>query len=268
MLKIINKFIKLIICGVAFVLRSSPSALKFLFTHALKNETIEFLDKQYYLGYAHIEKAIKLSKEIKLNAGIIIDVGGADGTTPKIFSIAFPNYKIYVFEPLRENYSLIQKELKQFPNLILINKAVGSTSKRGMINKTKRITSSSMYQPIIEPHSELFSDILTVAGTEEVDITTLDESIPQNEPISILKLDVQGYELEVLKGAAAVIERTGIIVLEMNNHNNYQGAPKYYDVDEHLRSKNFILYDTFPSTKDRGQLKEWDSIYIRNDLIK
>ena len=151
-------------------------------------------------------------------------MGGADGTTPKIFSKAFPNDKVYIFEPLRENYSLIQKELKHFPNLILINKAAGSISKKGIINKTKRITSSSMYNPITESNSELFSDILIVAGSEEVEITTLDESIPQNESVSILKLDVQGYELEVLKGAAAVIKKTAIIVLEMNNHNNYQGA--------------------------------------------
>lgn len=267
MTRIINTIIKSVLSVFSKLIKNNSAVLKFLFENTLKNEIIDYYDNQYYHGYNHIEKAIKLSRKLKLKENTIIDVGGADGTTSKIFSRAFPNSKIYVFEPLKENFSLIQKILDQFPNLILINKAAGSTSVTGTINKTKRITSSSLYQPSFDIKSELFSDILSVENTEKISITTLDETIPQNEQITILKLDVQGYELEVLKGANSVISRTSIIILEMINHDYYKGAPKYHDSDEYLRKENFVLYDIFPSTKDDGFLREWDSIYVRKELL-
>ena len=78
---------------------------------------------------------------------------------------------------------------------------------------------------------------------------------------------VNTHAMEVLKGANSSIERIIIIVLEMNNHNYYPGAPKYFEIDEYLRNKNFTIFDIFPSTKDMGRLKEWDSIYLNNRYI-
>lgn len=267
MTRIINKIIKAALSVFARLIKNNSAILKFLFENALKSEIIDYYDNQYYHGYNHVEKAIKLSRKFQFKEHAIIDVGGADGTTAKIFSKAFPNSKIYVFEPLKEHFILIQKILPQFSNIILINKAAGSTSGTETINKTKRITSSSLYQPSFDIKSELFSDILFVENTEKISITTLDETIPQNELITILKLDVQGYELEVLKSANSVISRTNIIILEMINHDYYKGAPKYFELDEYLRMKNFVLYDIFPSTKDDGYLREWDSIYVRKELL-
>lgn len=267
-MKFLNNILKLPILLFAQVIKKSPASLKFLFTKALKNEIIDFNDSQYFSGYFHIEKTIKLAKEFNLINEIVIDVGGADGTTAKMFLEAFPKSKIFVFEPLKENYSQIAQILNQYINLKLIKKAVGSSPQKAVIHKTKRITSSSLLEVNSDSTSEVFSDILKVNDKVEVSITTLDESIPQNEFISILKIDVQGYELEVLKGATSTLRRTSIIVLEMNNHSYYSGAPKYYEVDIYLRENDFILYDIFPSTKDKGQLKEWDSIYVKVDLLK
>ena len=112
--------------------------------------------------------------------------------------------------------------------------------------------------------SKIFANALIKKGTEEIEITKLDISIPVTETVGILKIDVQGYELEVLKGAINTLLRTSIILLEMNNHDGYKGSPKYYELDEFLRNQKFTLYDIFPSTKDDGRLKEWDSLYINN----
>ena len=267
-MKLLNKLLKLPISLFAQVIKQSPASLKFLFTKALKSEVVDFCDNQYFAGYAHIDKAIILAKEFMLKSEAIVDIGGADGTTPKLFSKELPQSKIYVYEPLKENYSQIEQLKNQYPNLILIKKAVGSISKKAVMHKTKRITSSSLLEIKTDSNSEIFADILKVNENEEVSVTTLDESIPQNESISIIKIDVQGYELEVLRGATSTLTRTSIIVLEMNNHSYYSGAPKYYEVDQHLRGNNFILYDIFPSTKDKGQLKEWDSVYVKMDPLK
>ncbi len=82
-----------------------------------------------------------------------------------------------------------------------------------------------------------------------------------------MKLDVQGHELEVLKGAVNTLKNTAIVVAEMSNHHNYKGAPLYYDIDEFLRRNNFSLYDQCLSLKEDGKLLEWDGIYVNNNLL-
>lgn len=135
------------------------------------------------------------------------------------------------------------------------------------INIASRVTSSSIFNLTPDQNSSIFSSDLNYCRSENIVITKLDNILDKNTVVGIMKLDVQGYEMEVLKGASSSIERIMIIVLEMNNHNYYPGAPKYYEVDEYLRNKNFSIIDIFPSTKDLGRLKEWDSIYLNNKYI-
>ncbi len=93
----------------------------------------------------------------------------------------------------------------------------------------------------------------------------LDDFLAKNQDeIGIMKIDVQGYEMDVLKGAETTLKRTDIIVLEANNHEGYTGSAKYYDIDKYLRERNYTLYDILPSIVDNGKLKEWDMIYMNN----
>jgi FkbM family methyltransferase len=259
----IKRFINLF----SSIIRKNKDVLKYLFTVSLKNEIIDFYDNEFLKGYTHIDKTIITAKKICKGNFIIVDVGGADGTTGKIFSKNFPENEIWIFEPLQENYLQIENLKTQFHNFNLFPNALGSKHEKSIINKADRITSSSIFNLNPDSKSEIFSEILEKRGEEEIEITTLDIIIPADKTIGILKIDVQGYELEVLKGGDQSLKRTNLIVLELNNHNGYVGAPKYYEVDNYLRNCAFTLYDIFPSTKDKGNLKEWDAIYINNRLI-
>ena len=263
-MKIIREFIKLIIDVFAKLVKNNQASLKYLYTNALKSETINFIENQYYQGYAHIDKSIEMLKKIGIDNSIIVDVGGADGTTSKIFAKQFTSNKVYVFEPIKENFNQIIEKQKKYGNLIIYNKALGSSQLESKINIATRVTSSSIFNLNPDKSSTIFSNDLDNQRSEEISIITLDSIITEAATIGIIKLDVQGYELEVLKGAISSLYKTKIILLEMNNHNHYPGAPKYYEIDEFLRNNNFTLVDIFPSTKDRGRLKEWDSIYLNN----
>ncbi|MBK7501082.1 MAG: FkbM family methyltransferase [Ignavibacteriales bacterium] len=149
----------------------------------------------------------------------------------------------------------------------MFNKALGNIELNSKINIASRVTSSSIFNLNPDQNSSIFSGDLNFCRSEEITITTLDSVIEKDIAIGIIKLDVQGYEMEVLKGANSLLDRAMIIVLEMNNHNHYPGAPKYFELDEYLRNRNFTIFDIFPSTKDSGRLKEWDSIYINNKYL-
>jgi len=266
-LKIIREFIKLIIDVLAKLIKYNQASLKYLFAKALRSETINFIENQYYQSYAHIDKSIQLLKKLNFENSIIVDVGGADGTTSEIFARNFKENKIYVFEPILENFNQIEEKQKKIKNLVLFNKALGNGELNSKINIASRVTSSSIFNLSPDQNSSIFSKDLNFCRSEEIIITKLDSVIEKDQVIGIIKLDVQGYEMEVLKGANSVLERTMLIVLEMNSHNHYPGAPKYFEVDEYLRNRNFLIFDIFPSTKDSGRLKEWDSIYINNKYL-
>lgn len=249
-------------------LKSNRYLQKYVFSVPLKKEVTDYIENVYFQEYLHIEKSIDLAKKMKLENMDILDVGGAIGNTARLYAQSFPKSKVWVFEPMHETYSKLQAATSSFPNISLVNKAVGSTLGKSVINRANRITSSSILNIRSEKNSAVFADTLIKKGEEEIEITTLDSTIPKDAKISILKIDVQGYELEVLKGAKETLMRTNIITLELNNHDNYQNAPKYYEIDEYLRKSNFTVYDLFPSLKDNGRLKEWDAIYVRNELIQ
>ena len=266
-MKITTSIIKSFINVFSRLVRNNKDIRKYLFTVSLKDELAAFFDNEYYQGYSHINKAISIAQKYCSSEDIIIDVGGADGTTPKIFSKAFPDKIIYVFEPINENYIVIKKLINEYPNIRLIAKAAGSSEGITTINKANRITSSSIFELNADQDSAVFAEPLYNEGIENIEITTIDNAIPPGKT-ALMKIDVQGFELEVLKGAKGILKNTKVIVLEMNNHNVYKGSPKYYEVDEFLRKNNFTLYDIFPSLKDDGRLKEWDVIYLNNTLAK
>lgn len=263
----LTPIIKFIVDLFASIVKRNKDVLKYLFTISLKDEVSSFYENEYLANYEHINKSIVLAKHFVKNDFSIVDVGGANGTTPKIFSKHFPSSKIWIFEPIKENCDKIEELKKTFPKFIIIHKAAGNYIGKAVINIAERLTSSSVLDLNPEINNNFFSEALKKKGIEEIEITMLDNIIPTNESIGVLKIDVQGFELEVLKGAVNTLYRTSIIVLEMNNHNGYKNSPKYFELDEYLRSQNFILYDIFPSTKEDGRLIEWDSLYINNKYL-
>jgi FkbM family methyltransferase len=197
----------------------------------------------------------------------IIDVGAANGVISKIFSNQFSKSVIYSFEPVKETFSELQQSVAGYPHINIINKALGSKPGSQEINITNRITSSSLLEVSNSINDPYFKESLKHNRKETIVISTLDSEIPLSEKILILKMDVQGFELEVLKGGAATLKRTDIILLELQNHEFYNRAPQYYDIDQFLRQSEFELYDVIPSIRKAEKLLEWDAIYISKNFV-
>ncbi|MBK7501083.1 MAG: hypothetical protein IPI19_18915 [Ignavibacteriales bacterium] len=92
----IIQIIKIFIDVFSKLIKYNQASLKYIFIKALRSETINFIENQYYQSYAHIDKSIQLLKKLHFENSIIVDVGGADGTTSEIFARNFIKNKIYV----------------------------------------------------------------------------------------------------------------------------------------------------------------------------
>lgn len=151
---------------------------------------------------------------------------------------------------------------------------------------TNVIHCSSLYEPNLTYTSRFqgFNVGLNVEATVQVETTTLDV-FAQSEglkSIDVLKVDVQGADLDVLQGGQQIIAATTLaIMIEVEFSAIYRGQPLFSDIDQYLRSQGFVLFDLtmdnswcrlpraispFQSQRRGGQLLWADAIYLR-DLL-
>jgi FkbM family methyltransferase len=268
--KLLKSVLKIPLDALAFGLRRSHDALYYLVNEALRDE-IKTVGEQVH-AYEHIENACKIAKQRNIviarheaTEGSILDVGGGQATTAQLFSRYFPTAPVYIFEPILSNFKEIEKQAVGQTTWRLVNKAVGSSVGETFINIASHVTASSLLE--MNADAEGYGNLLVTEKKEAIKVTTLDAEIPNNMPISILKMDVQGFELEVLKGATETLKRTEIVILEINNHDGYKNAPTYFELDEFLRQANFQLHDLLPNVRINGKLQDWDAIYVKNHGI-
>ncbi|HTN20025.1 MAG TPA: FkbM family methyltransferase [Pelobium sp.] len=235
------------------------------------NNALLFLESRKYPslinnGYRHIEVVINLIKKNKLDKLTILDIGGAAGDVALLFSDSLPLSTIHSFEPIAKSFSDLKNKTSKISNINSHNFALGSRRETIRINVAERITSSSLYEINEEITDSFFSKNLKLKRLEEINVRVLDEEFKENVEISLIKLDVQGYELEVLRGAVENLKNTHFILTEVMNHDFYKNAPSYSEIDLFLRENNFVLFDILPSIRRDDKLMEWDVIYKNANL--
>ena len=127
----------------------------------------------------------------------IFDVGGNFGQTALLFASAFPTATIFTFEPVPESFHRLRKAVQRCRQIKPFNTALGDTS--GSI--TMNLTASAASNTILKNDA--------VVSSVDVPIDTVDAFVTAHsiKSIDLLKIDVEGYELQVLKGADQTIKR-------------------------------------------------------------
>lgn len=156
-----------------------------------------------------------------LHNPIIFDVGANIGNYSLLIKLVNPNSTIYAFEPSPTTFSKLEKNLAEH-RVICINMGLGSSVTQMELFDYKEVDSSS--------HASLYSGVFddlrkTEKNSTLVDITTLNQFCKDNhlEKIDFLKIDTEGNELEVLKGASELLQagKIAIIQFEFNEMNIY-----------------------------------------------
>ena len=172
----------------------------------------------------------------------IIDVGSNSGQFSKVATHFYPNAAINAFEPLPDLYSKIEKLFQSNQKITTHNLALGNEvgvikfnkNKYGHISSILEISSDNIHYPKQE------NDLAQI----DVAIKTLDSLSlidSKSKGLTLLKLDVQGYELEVLKGGDETIKHIDYIVIEANLEQLYTNQPSFNQMNEYLTSKGFEI---------------------------
>lgn len=204
----------------------------------------------------------ELTKLITTNSPTIIDGGAHKGETTAEFKRAFSDPKIIAFEPQPLLAEKIQKEYENDDGVEVYNTAIGAEKKAKKLYKIGKYSGrSSLFTPKYSNHG---AD--DVEKRIDVQMQKLDDCI--SEKVDILKLDLQGYELNALKGANNVLKNTDVILTEVQFKDLYENASTFCDIHKYLTQRRFKLYNlyTMSTNPDDGHLEWGDAIYVSEDM--
>jgi FkbM family methyltransferase len=161
---------------------------------------------------------------------IVFDIGANKGQSVSFFKKLFPDSYIYAFEPQKGIFEKLQNlvHLKSYINVETFN--VGISSKNGqLILHEYDLDETSSFNPPAETSDYLkkknlilLKKLSSKETTSICEVLTLDYEcdilgIPH---ISILKIDVEGHEYDVLKGGSGVLGEKRVSVIQIERHLN------------------------------------------------
>ena len=173
--------------------------------------------------------------------GSVVDIGANRGQFTLLMAGLRPEAAILAFEPLAEPYRKLIEVTSSLPNVEAVQSAIGPLRASLPMNVSKKDDSSSLL-PITELQQQIFPDT-GHERTEDVRVAPLGDFIEGREMArpSLLKIDVQGYELEVLNGAREDLERFDVIYVEASFMQLYEGQPLADEVIDALHAEHFRL---------------------------
>jgi FkbM family methyltransferase len=180
----------------------------------------------------------------------VIDVGANKGQFALFALHRFPAAVVHCFEPVPVARAVLEAVLAGNPRAVLHGEALGSAAEVSSMTITASDDSSSFLPP-----GDLLQD--TYPGTRpvsalSVEVERLDSRFAADElpRPCLLKIDVQGYEAEVIAGATGLLPAVDEILVECSFTELYEGQPLVDDLVAALRDQGFRLRGVFGLTHD------------------
>jgi len=204
----------------------------------------------------------------------IIDVGASGGIDPRWGKFT-PYYNGILFEPDPREYHILKSKSKK--NLIVINSALSNSDNTVDFHLCEKQQVSSVYLPNIDFLSK-FPDIERFDITEDIRIKTdtLNNQLKKHDiaEIDFIKIDTQGNELPILKGAVDYLDKAIGLELEVEFVPLYEKQPLFCEVNNFAKEYGFELFDIkrcywkrkeHVNTGDqKGQLVFGDALYFKS----
>lgn len=201
--------------------------------------------------------------------GTVLDVGANEGQFVKVARVLFPDARILAFEPNPHLARSLEGLLSASGTGALLPVACGR--ERGVLPLylTKFSPSASLLQPT-ELHIPDYP-AAEVGETIQVKVERLDEVVRASEVARgpyLLKLDVQGFELEVLHGATGILPDVAVVLCEVNAESFYTGQAGFEQIYLFLREHGFKLVDIGEPIRARatGEVLYFDVAFLKPAL--
>lgn len=195
----------------------------------------------------------------------VIDVGAHKGEFACAIRAVLPGVRIYAFEPLEDCYKVLRRKIDEHGHGRTFLAAVGRQNGELTLWRSRYAKSSSIL-PMAELHKVSFP--WTADATPQcVEMKSLDacNGHLDLEPKTLLKIDVQGYEAEVLRGSQQLLKKVDYVLLEVSFRPLYEGQASFPEIHNILQRAGFSYsgnLEQLLSPVD-GSLLQADALFVR-----
>ena len=213
-----------------------------------------------------VAAAVEHSGRIPASFGLatVVDIGANRGQFSLVAAETFADARIIAFEPLRGPAGKFRSVLGHETRIVLHQAAIGPIRTTSRINVSRRDDSSSLLR-ITDLQESLFPGT-GLARTEEIEVAPLEAFVEAGDlaPPALLKLDVQGFELEALKGCESLLRHFQYVYVECSFVELYAGQAFADEVIAFLSERGLPLRGVFNMTYDRhGNSVQADFLFAR-----
>lgn len=199
---------------------------------------------------------------------IIIDAGANEGQSVEQYRRWWPDAAVHCFEPDTRAFNILSSHWSTTPGVTLYQRALGATEGKLRFN-----LGGESYVSSVLPRVSGYTGHLPLVAVEEVAVTTLDNFLESTRVpyVNILKMDLQGFELETLKGAKRALteEVFDIIFTEVWLKPSYDGAPFYWQIAQHLSDFKYKTWGIEVSDYPGNFEGRWgDAIFVSSRYAK
>ena len=198
----------------------------------------------------------------------LFDVGAHLGETAVEWAAKYPQAVIHSFEPCGASFEQLQANVRRFPKVKPVNLALGDRIGCQNLHVNAFSATNSLLAAAPQIGDPTTKDLLACTGEVSIQVSTVDAYCQENgiEFLDVLKMDVQGFELQVLRGAERFLkeQRIAFIFTEVSFEALYQGQAAFPELYARVSEQGFQLVDLYGHVRNAHHGIRWCDLLFVN----
>ena len=187
---------------------------------------------------------------------VVIDAGAHVGGDSIEMCRLFPGSTVHAFEPVPDIFTLLKHNTRKFKRIHCHTIALSNQNGQQVMHVSSGASdgSSSFLQPKehLTDHPDVFFNKDITVQTLTLDTWAAQQQL---DHIDLLWLDMQGFELQVLKASSVILPTVKAIHMEVSTRATYEGVPLYSELRTWMESKGFTVeVEAIPQGWDMGNV--------------